>query len=746
MPAGIPDVAALLASLQSQMYIGIDFLQIPSVGLVKDNFLVAYADVLQASRSTYAFAEITSKPLMILTSVILKYVLTLLKIICEHTVYHAVLAMKEAWQQMLFACRGFVAYQKTLSSTAIYMEIAFIFLLIGLYALRKYIKKKKYVERVTKWYERKIMKYNRFVDQIAKTSMLFALILPHILYLALMSFFKWFFPEFVNWLANRTILSDLISFYVPMYKTIVVIHEWRSFGFEVETVSKEPTNSVGSTKASDGESYGILSMFRKKRTESEYEKTIKKVSSTKNATTRTRLSDDQKQVVDNALELLQYWVVYALMCAVAQTLMFIPIVSRLLSNIQLKEQKVSSLPWKQKKSSWLNRIKPSREVFQECKLLFFIWLRLLPTSLTSTSSVSNEDKGVRNSVKDKVAVLEKPKSRRSATIPFSNRPVDIIYERLSPMIVALVSSSSYLLQVDGSESNKGGPQSFVSRGVAWCRSLLDVMVWTKMISEKTKGRIISTLVEWTDLLPAIVTVCMPSYFTKYGIIFVQLIVPSAKSAQCHESLKGVKTNTETVKIMSVGLRYLKYWIIEGFLSWILSAFAPLLAWIPLSTHAILVMWAYAQNESIIHRLYNALEWDLIAFGLLKAHPHQEGVDFNDTVTMKVFNSIAKRVPSNLSQSSQTSLVESVDGKESGSGVIETREEGETTAEAAADANKEREESQESLSGSKDGKSPVADAHKKQTENPKSNMDKVVTDGKNGDDDNEYVCVTNNGAD
>ena len=227
---------------------------------------------------------------------------------------------------------------------------------------------------------------------------------------------------------------------------------------------------------------------------------------------------------------------------------------------------------------------------------------------------------------------------------------------------------------------------------------------------------------------------------------MQLIVPSANSAQCHESLKGVKTNTETVKIMSVGLRYLKYWIIEGLLSWILSAFAPLLAWIPLSTHAILVLWAYAQNESIIHRLYNALEWDLIAFGLLKVHPHQEGVDFNDTVTMKVFNSIAKRVPSNLSQSSQTSLVESVDGKESDSGVVETREEGETTAEAAVDGNKEREESQESLSGSKDGKSPVADAHTKQTDNPKSNMGKMVTDGKNGDDDNEYVCVTNNGAD
>ena len=71
-------------------------------------------------------------------------------------------------------------------------------------------------------------------------------------------------------------------------------------------MSKEPTNSAASTKILDRESHGILSMFRKKRTESEYEKTIKKGSSTKKATTRTRLSDDQKRVDDKALQLLQY--------------------------------------------------------------------------------------------------------------------------------------------------------------------------------------------------------------------------------------------------------------------------------------------------------------------------------------------------------------------------------------------------------------------------------------------------------
>eukprot|EP00979_Chaetoceros_neogracilis_P016647 scaffold8946_cov268-Chaetoceros_neogracile.AAC.13 len=679
MPAGIPDVSSILASLQDQMHYGIDYLSIPTFGLVKEHFLVAYADVLQASRSTYAFAEITSKPLAIIVSLIARYLWTLLKIVAEHTVYHAVLAMKETWQQMMFASRWFVAYQRSLTAAAIYMEMLFIFLLIGMYALRKYIKKKKYVERVTKWYHRKkyitIMKYNYLVDQVAKTSILIALLLPHMIYMAVVGLIKWFLPSVITYFANKTPLSDVIGFYVPFLRTIWVINQWRSSGVEVEKSMEEFTNN-GSKPAKE-ESYGILSMFRKKRTESEYEKTIKKgkvnsaqknkISCSKKPITRTRLSDDQKQLVEKASQLLQYWVVYALISAVVQTLMLLPVVSSLLSNINTTTQRVSVFPWKQKKMSWLNRIKPSREHYQEFELFFFVWLRLLPTSFTNASSVCDE-KGVNH----KIAALENPeKLRRSMTIPLSTRPIDIIYERISPIIVALVSSSSHLLQQSangGMSKEDDGAQSFVLRGVAWCKSLLDVMVWTKIISDVTRGRIISTLIEWTDLLPAMLTIVMPGYFTRYGIIYASLVVPSANSSQCHQSLKKLTTNTETVNRMTVALRFLKYWVIHGLLSCLLSTFAPVFAWIPLSTHAVLIVWAYLQNEGMTNRLYNALEWDLIAFGLLNAHPHQQSGDINDTVTMKVINSIAKRVPSTVSHSlSQTSLPDVAESNERDNG-------------------------------------------------------------------------------
>ena len=553
------------------------------------------------------------------------------------------------------------------------MELAFIAVLIGLFFLRKYIRRKKYLERVTQWYRVKksntVMTYNRVVDQVAQTSMVLALLLPHILYGVTMAGVKWFLPGVVGYVANRTVFADVVGFYIPFVKTVIVIHRWRSFDLGAKVADKDGSDdqvaniNTNATKNTGG----FMSMFRKKpAVGSDYHNSIK--NKTKAKTIRTSLSDEQKQVTEEASQLLQYWIVHALISAMFQTCMLLPILSRILSSMNMKSQNISSLPWKQKKMSWLNRINPGAEFFQECKLFFFIWLRLLPTSFTGASDGSVDGKGGLSTgevgVKNRVAALEhsRLKSRKSTKAPFSNRPVDIIYERLSPCVIALVSSSSHLLEHSGDDGGES-KQSFVRRGVNMCKGFLDAMVWTKMISEKTKSQIISVLVECSDLLPAFVTLFMPSYFTSYGIIYVQLIVPSATSASSYNALKGVKTNTELVRIMAAAVRYLQYWVIQGIIAWILSAFSPVLAWVPLSTHMIWIVWAYTQLEGTTVYLYNVIEWDLVAFGLLKAHAHGQdpSMDVNDTVTMKVFNSIAKRVPSGLP--SQDSSGGDGDGKE-----------------------------------------------------------------------------------
>jgi hypothetical protein len=165
-------------------------------------------------------------------------------------------------------------------------------------------------------------------------------------------------------------------------------------------------------------------------------------------------------------------------------------------------------------------------------------------------------------------------------------------------------------------------------------------------------------------MPALLTIFMPSYFTNYGCIYAQYLVPSAASSQSYEQIrKKYLTNTEKVEIMFSISRYLKYWVIQGLVSSLLSAFTPILVWIPLSTHVTLLLWAYIQNENVTLQFYDALECDLVAFGLLHRHDRHEVIDVNDTVTMKVFQSIKSRVPSNLSGHSSTSSLKNITKQE-----------------------------------------------------------------------------------
>lgn len=677
MPTGIPNVPQMLATMQTKTQLAFEYLEIPSYELSKELFLIAYNDIIKALSSTYSFALITSRPLIRIISLVSRYVFAAFKVIAQCTMSHLIVGLKEAYQQFIFASKWFIEYQKSLPPTAVYLEIAAIGFLIGAYALRRYIRKKRYVERVQTYCKRKkdkvLMKYNLFVDRVAQTSMFVALLLPHVLYILFVSLMKLSLPKVLSYFAYKIPIpvADVISFYYPMLRTVLVLHEWQSFGFQ----NAQNKSSGGETSQSENSSGGMLSLFRRTRKVSEYEKTIEKHSSKEigkksTSITRTRLSDRQKVLVETASELLLYWIVYAIICTVTKTMLMLPILSRIFSNYSTKTPKVSSLPWKQKKLSFFGRIKPTYEFLQEIRLIFFIWLCFLPTSLTSirgNDTKDNTSDKANNSIKDKILSFEKKSasSRKQIKVP-SNRPVDIIYMRMAPTIAQLISSSSHLFSdtTDEKERRNGIAKSYIASAIAWCSKVLDLMVWTKMISEKTKSWIISTLVDCTDLMPALLTIFMPSYFTNYGCIYAQYLVPSAASSQSYEQIrKKYLTNTEKVEIMFTLTKYLKYWIIQGLVSSLLSAFTPILVWIPLSTHVTLLLWAYIQNESVTLQFYDALECDLVAFGLLHRHDRHEAIDVNDTVTMKVFQSIKSRVPSNLSGHSSTSSLKNITKQE-----------------------------------------------------------------------------------
>lgn len=715
--AGLPRLS--LSDVQELMEYSIEYFEIPSFQIVQQSLQVASRDILTASKSSYAFIYLTSRPIIILLTLLSRYILSFLKVISQHTFYHGIIAAKEAWRQLCYGTKWFIAYQKSLPPAALWMEAGIIVLLIGLYLLRRYIRKKRYVERIQAWYRAKknivVMKYERFVHQVAQTSMVLALLLPHVIYVMGMMVAKWFLPHVVDYFANRTIAADLVSFYIPLVRSMLAIHKWRSFGFEVsvgsmhdkgrgddehDTQKKKNDNALDkgtgdSTNSGKGKS-GFMSMFRRKKVSEEYERAAARTQSqstrevpTSNANTkagtkktaipatitRTRLTEEQKQVGQEISQLLQYWIVYFLLFAVVKTFVLIPVVGRILSNMNKSTSagaySATSSSWgrSSKKISWLEKIKPSTEFFNQCKLFFFVWLKLLPTSLTrgavsSSSSSSSGNDSSKANVKGRIAAFEKNEiGRRKRTaavqVPFSNRPIDMLYERLSPALMALEASTSHLIDNVGKDDMTEKP-SFVIRGVNWCRTFLDVMVWTKLISEKFQRRIIATLMECTDLLPAMVTFLMPSYFTNYGIIYIQYIVPSAHSVNSRNVLESSRakssSNTELVTMIARAVRYLQYWVIQCFLASILSSFAPVLAWVPLSTHLIFLVWAYVQLESTSNYLYDVIEWELVAFGILKSYEKMEQngmmkggesptVDLNNTVTMRLLKRIADKVPS-----------------------------------------------------------------------------------------------------
>jgi hypothetical protein len=51
-------------------------------------------------------------------------------------------------------------------------------------------------------------------------------------------------------------------------------------------------------------------------------------------------------------------------------------------------------------------------------------------------------------------------------------------------------------------------------------------------------------------------------------------------------------------------------MVHAAVSILLASFAPLLAWIPLSTHATWLLWAYIQLESSTRRIYGWFEGEI----------------------------------------------------------------------------------------------------------------------------------------
>lgn len=510
--------------------------------------------------------------------------------------------------------------------------------------------------------------------------------------------------------------------------------------------SSDDSTAVTSQKDKNTATSGYFSFLQRKRTHSDrdkktnvidaYEKAVSKRNT--DTTSTSRKKQQQKQVTQTftsmdtdhlndiaqeAAELLKYWVVYAILIALVQTATSVPILGRIFYNANptnAKKAAASVSRWSsrggRKQFSLLDKVKISTRIIEESKLFFFAWLLLLPISLTSlnrqqerngddksraslssptgSSSSISTSRCVKNRIKSiekqsKTATLNQKstsihrKTSKIAENKFSNQPLDIMYERLVPIAISFVSTSTNALNITVGNNNTEATalDSFKTKVAVFFQTMLSAMVWTKLISESTKNFIVNTFSQCRQLLPAAMTLVMPSYFTSYGVIYVRLVVPCANSSIAYEQFQRIDNDLAGEHKMIVNddgfiddrwisvslsiIQYLQYWTIQAILSSLLQSFAPALAWIPFSTHLVWLLWAYVQLQANTSKLYDIMEWDLKAFGILKTDLYlsplkdyvdesQDGkkkpVDIKDTATMQFVTSMLKKIPAKGSSS------------------------------------------------------------------------------------------------
>jgi hypothetical protein len=228
----------------------------------------------------------------------------------------------------------------------------------------------------------------------------------------------------------------------------------------------------------------------------------------------------------------------------------------------------------------------------EMKLLFFVWLFGMERILANPS---------------KDAFLAQV------------LPLNLIKRHVTPLLLWLHE------QVSDFVSSERWDTWVVSKA----KNILSGFVFIKMLSEGTKDWLVHVLEEARAVIIPAVTLLMPGFVTAFGVAYVQFIIPSAKSAQA----KG-----DAAKLV-----YLQYWVLNCALSGLLTWFSGILWWIPFSTHAIFVLWAYMSFPQTIRTYYDVLESELIAFGLMKGSGNSVGI--NNTKTARLISSIAGRLPS-----------------------------------------------------------------------------------------------------
>jgi len=581
-------IASRMQVLVDNAYDLLEKLDLPPWQVYKEAAAAAFHDVRVASASSFKLGHLTFRPVFILLGIILQCLAVILQIILENSIYHGFRAAKEFCVQLQTATIWFIRYQRSLSPSAIYAEVAVTTAIATLWLLRRHVKKHRYYERVLAWYEVKkqkaLKRYNNFVEQVGKTSTFLALLLPHLMYFMFAATIKKVFPWLVTYLATKTPLNPIIQYFHPLYCTFLIIGK---------LTQHLRTYNVGEADGIEKKTTGKTMPSNVKRQQKQ----------------KAELEDLRKEVVD----ILKYWVVYAIIIAAVRTGKLLPFVGNMFSVVG------GNVTQRKRQGMW-SKLRFSSKFVEEISLVFFTWLRFMPSSVTGQVRASSNGRG--------------------------NSPIEIIYSKFSPLVKSAMRSSASL-------SNKAagshlGNDSYLSWFVGKLDFLLTIFVLGRAISQETKQKIVTSVIELSDLLPAAITLFVPG-FSSYGVIYVSLLIPAAYSIKSCDEIEMAKkcSNVETMESkVNDASRFLRFWVIHAFVTWILDSFSPILVWVPFSTHVIWLLWAFLQLQTSTRKIYGWLESEVEK-------------PFDQTQTIQSVKRVIAALPSNVDSQKAASTDEAL---------------------------------------------------------------------------------------
>ncbi|GMI15409.1 hypothetical protein TrVE_jg5279 [Triparma verrucosa] len=456
-------------------------------------------------------------------------------------------------------------YERNLSNEMKAFQLLLLTLAIICAALKRYIARKRYVERLAAWLTKRRSEvktsYDEAMQKVRDFNYTLACVLPHLIYVGVcVGCWRWFKPQ-VAWLASGWTVPVLSVVY-PVFGTVAVLRQ-RSVlkgGVKVpdqvdvnvkspKDADKSSPNTPPTTKSSSSTSSTSFA--------SPLSSPILRVGGGKRTKSLGCVPLAQKSESDSdVVAAIRYWTVYGVVTASYTFLSYLPF----LNSHVIRLQSLSG----------------------PLKFFFFLWLHL----------------------------------------PFD--ATEMIYRYACPLALRFADKS-------GGKVDNDAMMNVINK----LTSLIGLAAMVGLCGDKTRDRANIVLRESLSVLPSVVCLGMPSYFTSFGVIWSSLLVPAANSARGNANFEAEVEGAEESQT-----RWLKYWCVYATTSGALHYLNPILAWVPFSTHGVLVLFMAMSlpGLGVCEFLFQIIVNEAVGWGILSGEGFK---DVGETMVVRGIRAVSR---------------------------------------------------------------------------------------------------------